>query len=174
MADRLPKRLNPRPALNCAKCYMWDSSGVCARPHVVRLVHQWSPKFSFLWDCFYERGWHHRLLHWGHCRQRCYFTKQSFIWTEQVVPRKLSNSPLGKVRSNASDEKTAYRSSKFGHYRRWSNRLGETHSPFGRHYRWPAGLVTSSYRCKKEFCEQTEPLKEEFVLKERSPSGFVF
>jgi len=105
MADRLPKRPNPirgskRPALNCVKCYMWDSSGVSARPHVVRFVNQWPAKFSFLWHCFYVRGWHNRLLHWGHCWHRCYFTKQGFILTEQVVPRKLFNSPLGKVRSN--------------------------------------------------------------------------
>ena len=44
MVNRLPKRPNSilgskRPALNCVKCYMWDSSGVCLRPHVVRLYN---------------------------------------------------------------------------------------------------------------------------------------
>ena len=110
------------------------------------------------WLCLYVRRWHHRLLHRWHCWLRRCFSKWSTVCIEQLVPREFFNSPLGKVRSNTSDEKTARRTAEFCLYRRWSIRLGETHSLFGRHYRWTAGLVTSSYRCKKSFLKKLNPL----------------
>lgn len=73
MADGLPNRSNSilgskRPALNCSKLHLQDSPRVSIRPNVVGLVHQWPIKYCyFFWLCFYVRGWHHRLLHWGHC-----------------------------------------------------------------------------------------------------------
>ena len=39
---------------------------------------------------------------------------------------------------------------------------------------WRVKYVILHQLVSQEFCEQTEPLKEEFVLKERTPSGFVF
>ena len=122
-------------------------------------LHQWSAKFSLFWHCFYVRGWHHHLLHWGHCRQRCYFTKQSFIWTEQVVPRKLSNSPLGKLRSNVIDEKTVHWATKFSDYWWGSDRVGQTQSLFWRHHWWQAFLVKHLTDVKKSFVNKLNLLK---------------
>ena len=58
------------------------------------------------------------------------------------------------------DEIEIYASSKF-----WKS--------FGRYYRWQAFLVTSPYRCKNEFCSQTEPPEKEFVLEKKRPIGLI-
>ena len=47
----------------------------------------------------------------------------------------MINSSDGKVRSYAIDEKTTHRAAKFCDYWRGSDRVGETHSCFGRYYR---------------------------------------
>ena len=62
--------------------------------------------------------------------------------TEQMVSINLFYPSLGKVRSYAIDEKTAHRAAKFCDNWTGSNRVSETHSSFGRYYRWPAFLVT--------------------------------
>ena len=77
------------------------------------------------------------------------------------------------MRSYAVNEKTAHRAAKLCNYWRGSNRVGETHSSFGRYYRWQAFLVTSPYRCKKEFCKQTEPPEKEQVLEQKRPIGLL-
>ena len=61
----------------------------------------------------------------------------------------------------------------FCDYWRGSDRMGETLSSFGRYYRWQAFLVTSPYRCEKEFRKQTEPPEKEFVLEQKRPIGLV-
>ena len=55
-----------RPALNCAKRYLRDSSRVSAWSNVVGLVPKWPTNCSYFWLCFYVSGLHHRLLHWGY------------------------------------------------------------------------------------------------------------
>jgi len=156
MADRrLINRPNSilgskQPALICVKCYMWDSSGVSARPHVVRLVHQWPAKFSFPWLCLYV------------CDDTTVYcigdTVDSAVTSLNRALSELnrwclenSSTPYsrGKVRSNVFDEKTAHRAAKFCDYWWGSDRVGQTHSPFGRHYWRPAFLVKAPYRCKK-------------------------
>ena len=91
-----------------------------------------------------------------------------------MVFRELFYPSLGKVRSYAIDEKTAHHAAKFCDNWRGSDRVGETHSSFGRYYRWPAFLVTlKTYRWKKRILLTTEPLKKEFVLEQKCPIGLV-
>ena len=62
--------------------------------------------------------------------------------TEQMVSRNLFYPSLSKEGSYTIDEKTTHRAAKFCDNWRGLNRVGETHSSFGRSYRWPAFLVT--------------------------------
>ena len=73
------------------------------------------------------------------------------------MPRELFNPLTRQVRSYAVDEKTAHRAAKFCDYWRGSDRVGETLSSFGRYYQ--AFLVTSPYRCKKDFVNKLNLLK---------------
>ena len=52
--------------------------------------------------------------------------------------------------------------------------MGETHSSFGHNtIDGRLFLVTLPYRCKKEFCSQTEPPEKEFVFAQKSTIGLV-
>ena len=73
----------------------------------------------------------------------------------------------------AVDEKTTHQSAQFRDYWRGSDRVGETHSSFRRYYQWQVFLVTAPYRCKKEFCEQTEPPEKESVLEQKHPIRLI-
>ena len=121
----------------------------------------------------YVCRWHHRLLHRDTVDNTVTSLNKALSELNSWCLESSLIHSLGKVRSYAIGEKTAHQAAKFCDYWRGSDRVGETLSSFGRHYRWEAFLVTSPYRCKKEFRKQTEPPEKEFVLDQKRPIGLV-